>query len=298
MARRLLLSHPPSEPRPLRKQQDKPRRARLRILIAGDPGRPMRSITLPHALPMVASAVGATLLFATVLLACGSWKLSDTRSALEHRLHAMIQAADSVALDSGGGATEFGGSGEPGLGLTAAVLGVRARPPSGDQGRFVVQSVNNGEQMEVTVNLSSGELDADSYRRFRHLMRCLHTGAETPIDPRLIDLLYRIAQRTHQKILLVSGFRAPMFSLATLSYHTRGMAADIRIPGMTPLMARDLAESMGVRGLGYYPVSGFIHVDVRDERTRWIDYGHNRMDGEGTEHGPGGGSTLELVSGD
>ena len=54
-------------------------------------------------------------------------------------------------------------------------------------------------------------------------MRCLRTGAETPIDPRLIDLLYRIALRTKQKIVLVSGFRAPMFSLATLSYHTRGM---------------------------------------------------------------------------
>jgi uncharacterized protein YcbK (DUF882 family) len=117
-------------------------------------------------------------------------------------------------------------------------------------------------------------------------MRCQRTTAETPIDPRLIDLLYRISQRTRQKILLVSGFRAPMFSLAALSYHTRGMAADIRIPGMTPLMVRDLAESMGVRGIGYYPVSGFVHVDVRDEHIRWTDYGQNRQDGEGTEHGP------------
>ena len=124
------------------------------------------------------------------------------------------------------------------------------------------------------------------------MMRCLRTTAETPIDPRLIDLLYRIAQRTRQKLILVSGFRAPMFSLAALSYHTRGMAADIRIPGMTPLMARDLAESMGVHGLGYYPVSGFIHVDVRDDNSRWTDYGQNRQDGEGTEHGPSRGEDV------
>jgi uncharacterized protein YcbK (DUF882 family) len=117
-------------------------------------------------------------------------------------------------------------------------------------------------------------------------MRCLRTGAETPLDPRLIELLYRISQRTHQKIVLVSGFRAPMFSLAALSYHTRGMAADIRIPGMTPLMVRDLAQSMGVRGIGYYPVSEFVHVDVRDERQYWTDYGNDRRDGEGTEHEP------------
>jgi len=154
--------------------------------------------------------------------------------------------------------------------------------------------VNTGEELEVKVNLATGELEPEGYRRLRHLMRCQRTTAETPIDPRLIDLLYRISQRTGQKIVLVSGFRAPMFSLATLSFHTRGMAADIRIPGMTPLMVRDLAMSMGVRGIGYYPVSGFVHVDVRDQFTTWTDYGTNRMDGEGAEHGPAHGEQVEI----
>jgi uncharacterized protein YcbK (DUF882 family) len=251
----------------------------------------MRAITLPSALPLLASLLGGGLLLATVLLACGSWKLSDARAALEHRLRAMVQAADSAALDPVGGQADLTSAFGPDVGRDQAAA-PSTRPPRLEKGQFVVQSVNNGEEMEVTFNIATGELDADAYRRFRHLMRCLHTGAETPIDPRLVDLLYRIAQRTKQKIMLVSGFRAPMFSLATLSYHTRGMAADIRIPGMTALMARDLAESMGVHGLGYYPVSGFIHVDVRDDRTRWIDYGHNRQDGEGTEHGPGGANTV------
>jgi uncharacterized protein YcbK (DUF882 family) len=122
-------------------------------------------------------------------------------------------------------------------------------------------------------------------------MRCLRTGAETPLDPRLVEVLYRIAQRTHQKIELVSGFRAPMFSLAQLSYHTRGMAADIRVPGMTPLMVRDLARAMGIKGIGYYPVSQFVHVDVRDEPQEWTDYGVNRQDADGTEHDPARGKT-------
>lgn len=287
MQARRLLPTPACEPPPLRKRSDKPKRARLRILIAGDPSRPMRAITLPPALPLIASLCGGALLLATIFLACGSWKLSDARAALERRMRAMVQAADSVALDGSGEGDFVSGSGN---GLTrSGTRGPSARPPSAAKDRFMVHSVNNGEEMEVTLDLMTGELDADAYRRFRHLMRCLHTGAETPIDPRLIDLLYRIAQRTRQKILLVSGFRAPMYSRATLSYHTRGMAADIRIPGMTALMARDLAESMGVRGLGYYPVSGFIHVDVREDRVRWIDYGRNSQDGEGTEHGAGGG---------
>jgi uncharacterized protein YcbK (DUF882 family) len=271
-----------------KQQQPKPRRSPLRIMIATDPDRPVRTLSLPRALPRVLAVVGAELVAATVVLACGSWKLNGAMGTLERRLHAMMQAADSVALGSDHGP----GAGLPGA---SALPAGTARAPSGPIGRFTLESVNTGETMEVALNLATGELDADSYRRLRHLMRCLRTGAETPIDPRLMDLLYRISQRTHQKIMLVSGFRAPMFSLATLSFHTRGMAADIRIPGMTPLMVRDLAESMGVGVIGYYPVSGFVHVDVREERSRWTDYGRNRSDGEGTEHGPEHSEQFDLA---
>ncbi len=249
-------------------------------MIATDPDRPVRTLSLPRALPRWLAIGAAVLVAATIVLACGSWKLNGALGVLERRVHAMVQAADSVALAPGAPA------GSAGVLSAGAGAAGRARVPSGPKGRFTVESVNTGETMDVTVDLATGELDADTYRRLRHVMRCQRTGAETPIDPRLLDLLVRIAQRTHQKIQLVSGFRAPMFSLATLSYHTRGMAADIRIPGMTPLMVRDLAESMGVGGIGYYPVSGFVHVDVRDDHVRWTDYGGNRQDREGAEHGP------------
>jgi uncharacterized protein YcbK (DUF882 family) len=270
------------------KEQAKPSKARLRIMIAGDPSRPIRTISLPRRLPLIASIVVGTLAVATVVLACGSWKLSDALRSLDRRMFAMARAADSVALGSD---AELG---SPGAALASHGPAGGLHAPAGQIGRFVIQLVNTGEEMEVRVNLATGELDAEGYRQLRHLMRCQRTTAETPIDPRLIDLLYRISQRTHQKILLVSGFRAPMYSLATLSYHTRGMAADIRIPGMTPLMVRDLAMSMGVKGIGYYPVSGFVHVDVRDTFTTWIDYGENRQDGEGAEHGPQHGERIEV----
>jgi uncharacterized protein YcbK (DUF882 family) len=266
----------------IRREQAKPRRARLRIMIAGDPNRPIRTISLPRRLPLVVSLIVGTLALATIVLACGSWKMSGALSGLQRRMFAMVRAADSAALASGEAA--------PGLsaGMLPAGIGPAGgvRLPGGAIGRFTIQLVNTGEELEVKVNLATGEVEAEGYRQLRHLMRCQRTTAETPTDPRLISLLYRIAQRTGQKIMLVSGFRAPMFSLATLSYHTRGMAADIRIPGMTPLMVRDLAQSMGVKGIGYYPVSGFVHVDVRDQLTTWTDYGRDRQDTEGAEHGP------------
>jgi uncharacterized protein YcbK (DUF882 family) len=276
--------HPVRVP-PIRKQIQKAAKQRLRILIAGDPKKPMRQISLPRALPVIVSVAAGILVLLTVLLAAGSWKISGARAVLERRLRAMVRATDSVAVGTAH-------AGESDAADSAAV-----RSPGGPIVSFVIQSSNTGEEMEVRLNRDTGELNADDYRKLRHLMRCLHTTAEAPTDPRLIDLLYRISQRTGQKIMLVSGFRAPMYSKAKLSYHTRGMAADIRIPGMTALMARDLAESMGVKGLGYYPVSGFIHVDVRDQRTRWIDYGENRRDADGAEHtAPGGGGNEESES--
>jgi len=272
------------------KQKDKTSKAkaRWRIMVASDPSRPVRTFTLPRLAPTLATLFTVALVAATVLLAFGSWKLSGSLGALQHRVRAMVQAADSVALAPGG---EYGG-GRGNDAMLAATTARVVQTMGARTGKFIIQAANNGEEVEVVLNLDTGEVDAAGYTRLRHMMRCLRTTAETPIDPRLIDLLYRISQRTKQKIILVSGFRAPMFSLAALSYHTRGMAADIRIPGMTPLMARDLAESMGVHGLGYYPVSGFIHVDVRDDNSRWTDYGQNRQDGEGTEHGPSRGEDV------
>ena len=241
----------------------RPRRAGA-IMVASDPSRPVRTFTLPRLLPTVLSLFTVALIAATVILARGSWKLSGlARQARAPRARDGAGRRQRRAL-----ARRKRQRRDARRRLDAGARGDDAgRAHHGQRHRQVRhQSANTGEEVEVALNLSTGEVDAAGYVRLRHMMRCLRTTAETPIDPRLIDLLYRIAQRTRQKLILVSGFRAPMFSLATLSYHTRGMAADIRIPGMTPLMARDLAESMGVHGLGYYPVSGFIHVDVRDDR--------------------------------
>lgn len=259
----------------IRKEAAAPRRERLRIVIAGDPSRPIRTLSLPRGLPKIVSIVALVLVLGTAALIAGSWHMNGSLARLEGRVQAMVQAADTVAQHPLPDAERVVG-GE----------GAAPRRPSGEKGRFVIESVNTGESVEVRLDLASGEVEASSYRGLRHLMRCLRTGAETPMDPRLIELLYRIAQRTHQKIQMVSGFRAPMFSLATLSYHTRGMAADIRVPGMTALMVRDLARSMGIKGIGYYPVSQFVHVDVRDEKQEWTDYGANRNDAEGGEHDP------------
>jgi uncharacterized protein YcbK (DUF882 family) len=262
----------------IRKEAAAPRRERLRIVITSGASQPIRSLTLPRGLPRAVTIVVVVLLLGTAALIVGSWHMNGSLARLEGRVQEMVQAADMVALHPLPDAVTVGSLDD---GAASA-----ARRPTGEKGHFIIESVNTGESVDVRIDLASGEVEASCYRALRHLMRCLRTGAETPMDPRLVELLYRISQRTHQKIQMVSGFRAPMFSLATLSYHTRGMAADIRVPGMTPLMVRDLVRSMGVKGIGYYPVSKFVHVDVRDQHQEWTDYGQNRFDAEGGEHDP------------
>jgi len=262
----------------IRKELNRRRRAPLRVIIASDPERPVRTLVIPRLLPRILISAGAGLLLFALGSSLTSLHLGQLVGDLRLRMGSMVQAAEEVARHPV--PQEVTAPVMVPLAIPAAM-----RRPSGREGHLELELVNTGERLKVAFDLATGEPDAANYRRLRHFMRCQRTGAETPLDPRLVELLHRLSQLTRQRIQVVSGFRAPMFSTADLSYHTRGMAADIRIPGMTPLMVRDLAESMGVGGLGYYPTSQFVHIDVRSERARWIDYSHDKGDNEGREHG-------------
>jgi uncharacterized protein YcbK (DUF882 family) len=260
----------------IRKELTRRRRAPLRLIIASDPERPVRTLVIPRLLPRILVSAGAGLLLFALGSSLTSLHLGSLVGDLRLRMGSMVQAAEEVARHPVPQELPA---------MAPLVIPAAAKRPVKQEARLELELVNTGERLQVAFDLNTGEPDAANYRKLRHFMRCQRTGAETPLDPRLVELLYRLSQRTRQHIQVVSGFRAPMFSTADLSYHTRGMAADIRIPGMTPLMVRDLAESMGVGGLGYYPTSQFVHVDVRTDRARWVDYSHDKGDGEGREHG-------------
>jgi uncharacterized protein YcbK (DUF882 family) len=260
------MGEPEATPAPellrLRKELARKRREPIRIIIATDSRRPVRTLTIPRSLPL-ALLVGATILILTAIgLSFDTWSMRSRVAGLKKRVIAMVQVADNLALypQSGQGVVLQG------------MASLHLQKPSGEQGHFAIAAANAAEEVEVNINLASGELDEASNRAIRRLMRCRRTGAEVPIDPRLIELLWNLSQRTGQKIIVISGYRAPAFAAAG-SYHPRGMAADIRIPGLTALMIRDLAKSLGARGIGYYPRSQFVHVDVRDEPYFWTDLG-------------------------
>ena len=98
------------------------------------------------------------------------------------------------------------------------------------------------------------------------------------IDLKLVELLYEINRFVglHHKINVISGYRSPTTNrylrrhsrgVAKKSYHMKAQAADIQIPGIRLSKLRSIAKSIGVGGVGYYPRSNFVHVDVGPVRS-------------------------------
>lgn len=53
----------------------------------------------------------------------------------------------------------------------------------------------------------------------------------------------------------------------------QGIAFDIRVPGVTPLEVAQYAESIGIKGIGFYDT--FVHVDGRPSKCFWK--GHSQI---------------------
>jgi hypothetical protein len=120
------------------------------------------------------------------------------------------------------------------------------------------------------------------------LLRCRRSGREHPIDAALARVLVQVARHFGQPVHVVSGYRAAPSNGHPHSFHVRGMAADVAIPGVSPQAIRDFAVERGLGGIGFYPGSGFVHLDVRPRRFWWVDYStpdhHERLvpDPDGT----------------
>ncbi len=95
------------------------------------------------------------------------------------------------------------------------------------------------------------------------------------VSPALVRALEDIRARTGRPITVTSGYRPPDYNReiggASNSCHIDGLAADIYCDGLTTDQLYDICEQViGKRGgIGYYPKSGFIHVDVRGYEARW-----------------------------
>ena len=165
-------------------------------------------------------------------------------------------------------------SGAAALGAAPAALamaGVSAR-------RLAFNNLHTGEALEVAY-WEEGAYVPDALAAVNHVLRDYRTGDVHVIEPKLLDLLtaLRTSLGTGATVGVISGYRSPQTNamlhersgqVASGSLHMLGQAIDIRIPGVDSATIRDAAMRLAIGGVGYYPTSDFVHVDIGRVR-RW-----------------------------
>jgi uncharacterized protein YcbK (DUF882 family) len=161
--------------------------------------------------------------------------------------------------------------------VTAAPVPVRALAPSEEQRTLAFYNTHTGEKLRV-VYWEDGAYMKPSLAEIDHHLRDHRTDDVKPIDPRLLDLLYdlRGALDTQEPFHVISGYRSPATNamlaansggVGKKSFHMRGMAIDISLPGRSVADLRRAALAQRAGGVGAYPRSGFVHVDVGHVRS-------------------------------
>jgi len=136
---------------------------------------------------------------------------------------------------------------------------------------------HTGEQLSVTYRAEQGYLPG-SLRRINLLLRDWRTGDVEPIDPRLLDYLAALRRQmdSREPFLIISGYRSPATNaqlaarssgVATRSLHMEGRAIDVALPDRDLAALRAAALSLELGGVGYYPRSGFVHLDTGPVRS-------------------------------
>jgi uncharacterized protein YcbK (DUF882 family) len=134
---------------------------------------------------------------------------------------------------------------------------------------LTLHAINTNETLSVPPLGDGGGFRATDLDRIARLLRDTRTGNEHPMDVRTIDAIYRIqAHFSAGQIRIVSGYRTPR---GGNSNHGKGRAVDIIVPGVSDDDVAKFARSFGFVGVGVYPRSGFVHIDVRTRSYFWID---------------------------
>ena len=91
------------------------------------------------------------------------------------------------------------------------------------------------------------------------------------IDDELVALLQKIRDHFGKAVNINSAFRTASHN-AKQSQHLYGKAGDIWIAGVSVDTLAAYVETLlpGKGGIGRYHADGFVHVDVREVKSRWV----------------------------
>lgn len=174
-----------------------------------------------------------------------------------------------------------------GLGLAALACGIskpalagwgRVSPDRQQARALSFYNLHTDERLHA-VYWKDGSYDRGAWAQINHILRDHYSGDVHVMDLRLMDLLHDLQGhlRNDGTIEIISGYRSPTTNrhlaeasggVAKNSFHMRGMAIDVRIEGTALPHLHQTALQMNRGGVGYYPDSQFVHLDVGPAR-RW-----------------------------
>jgi uncharacterized protein YcbK (DUF882 family) len=150
--------------------------------------------------------------------------------------------------------------------------------PDAQAHRVRLYHTHTGERIDV-VYRHGDAYSPQAEEQLDHFLRDHRTGDVKQYDPRVFDILSDLAVsvgRPRAEIEIICGYRSSWSNeflrtrssgVAKNSLHMQAHAIDIRIPGVDTLTLRNAALALGRGGVGYYPRSGFVHVDTGRVRT-------------------------------
>lgn len=96
------------------------------------------------------------------------------------------------------------------------------------------------------------------------------------VDDQLIIYLQKIRDHFGKRVNVNSGYRCakhnadPKVGGSPSSHHVKGMAADIRVEGVTPEEVARYAESIGIQRIGLY--DNFVHIGSDSKKRFWLGH--------------------------
>lgn len=138
--------------------------------------------------------------------------------------------------------------------------------------RLAFHNLHTGEKTDL-IYWAQGDYVPESLAAISHVLRDHRTNEVTAIDSRLLDLLHRVrtALDADRPFEVISGYRSPASNrmlvanttgVARHSLHLEGKAVDVRIAGIALADLRRAGLLLRGGGVGYYPDSDFVHLDV------------------------------------
>jgi len=152
-------------------------------------------------------------------------------------------------------------------------LSSQAPSSDNDDHALLLYNTHTGERIDIVYRHGEAYLP-DALAKLDLFLRDHRTGDVRHFDPRLYDVLSDLTAsvgRPGGEIDIVCGYRTPSTNeslrahstgVAKNSLHIQAQAIDLRMPSIETLKLRKAALALARGGVGYYPHSDFIHLDV------------------------------------